>query len=144
MLFRSLYVPLHFLGFVYREIRHSLADMERMFSLLDTNAEVKDKTGAPDLKITEGCVRFEHVDFGYDEKRQILFNVDFEIPAGNKLAIVGHSGAGKSTLSRLLFRFYDVSGGRILIDGQDIRQVTQKSVRAAIRSEEHTSELQSH
>jgi len=128
----QLYVPLHFLGFVYREIRHSLADMERMFSLLDTNAEVKDKSGAPDLRISEGNVRFEKVDFGYDEKRQILFNVDFEIPAGNKLAIVGHSGGGKSTLSRLLFRFYDVSTGRILIDGQDIRQVTQKSVRAAI------------
>ncbi|MFV1997634.1 MAG: ABC transporter ATP-binding protein/permease [Acidiferrobacterales bacterium] len=128
----QLYVPLHFLGFVYREIRHSLADMERMFSLLDTNAEVKDAPGAPDLKISEGRVRFEKVEFGYDEKRQILFNVDFEIPAGNKLAIVGHSGGGKSTLSRLLFRFYDVSAGRILIDGQDIRQVTQKSVRAAI------------
>lgn len=128
----QLYMPLHFLGFVYREIRHSLADMERMFSLLETNGEVQDTAGAPDLKISEGNVRFEKVDFGYDEKRQILFNIDFEIPAGNKLAVVGHSGAGKSTLSRLLFRFYDVSGGRILIDGQDIRQVTQKSVRAAI------------
>ncbi len=128
----QLYMPLHFLGFVYREIRHSLADMERMFSLLETNGEVQDTPGAPDLKITEGSVRFEQVDFGYDENRQILFNVDFEIPAGNKLAVVGHSGAGKSTLSRLLFRFYDVTGGRILIDGQDIRQVTQKSVRAAI------------
>lgn len=128
----QLYMPLHFLGFVYREIRHSLADMERMFSLLETYGEVQDTAGAPDLKISEGNVRFEKVDFGYDEKRQILFNIDFEIPAGNKLAVVGHSGAGKSTLSRLLFRFYDVSGGRILIDGQDIRQVTQKSVRAAI------------
>lgn len=128
----QLYMPLHFLGFVYREIRHSLADMERMFSLLETNGEVQDTAGAPDLRISEGSVRFEKVDFGYDEKRQILFDIDFEIPAGNKLAVVGHSGAGKSTLSRLLFRFYDVTGGHILIDGQDIRQVTQKSVRAAI------------
>jgi len=128
----QLYMPLHFLGFVYREIRHSLADMERMFSLLETNGEVQDTAGAPDLRISEGIVRFEKVDFGYDEKRQILFDIDFEIPAGNKLAVVGHSGAGKSTLSRLLFRFYDVTGGRIFIDGQDIRQVTQKSVRAAI------------
>jgi len=100
--------------------------------LLDTNGEVEDMPGAPDLKISEGSVHFEQVGFGYDEKRQILFNIDFRIPAGNKLAIVGHSGAGKSTLSRLIFRFYDVSSGRVLIDDQDIRQVTQKSVRAAI------------
>jgi ABC-type transport system involved in Fe-S cluster assembly fused permease/ATPase subunit len=128
----QLYMPLHFLGFVYREIRHSLADMERMFGLLETDTEVEDKAGAPDLKISAGNVRFEHVDFGYDSKRQILFDVDFDVPAGHKVAVVGHSGAGKSTLSRLLFRFYDVSGGRITIDGQDIRDVTQQSVRAAI------------
>ena len=128
----QLYMPLHFLGFVYREIRHSLADMERMFGLLATDTEVVDKVGAPDLKISAGNVRFEHVDFGYDSKRQILFDVDFDVPAGHKVAVVGHSGAGKSTLSRLLFRFYDVSGGRITIDGQDIRDVTQLSVRAAI------------
>jgi ABC-type transport system involved in Fe-S cluster assembly fused permease/ATPase subunit len=128
----QLYMPLHFLGFVYREIRHSLADMERMFGLLETDTEVEDKAGAPDLKISAGNVRFEHVDFGYDSKRQILFDVDIDVPAGHKVAVVGHSGAGKSTLSRLLFRFYDVSGGRITIDGQDIRDVTQQSVRAAI------------
>lgn len=128
----QLYMPLHFLGFVYREIRHSLADMERMFGLLETHTEVEDKAGAPDLKISAGNIRFEHVNFGYDSKRQILFDVDFDVPAGHKVAVVGHSGAGKSTLSRLLFRFYDVSGGRITIDGQDIRDVTQQSVRAAI------------
>ncbi|MCG6974967.1 MAG: ABC transporter ATP-binding protein/permease [Acidiferrobacterales bacterium] len=128
----QLYMPLHFLGFVYREIRHSLADMERMFSLLETNTEVQDKPDAADLDISAGSIRFEHVSFGYDPKRQILYDVDFEVPAGNKVAVVGHSGAGKSTLSRLLFRFYDVTGGRITIDGQDIRDVTQKSVRDAI------------
>jgi ATP-binding cassette subfamily B protein len=128
----QLYMPLHFLGFVYREIKHSLADMEKMFNLLEVHAEVKDRVGAPDLKVTEGAIRFERVDFGYEPKRQILFDVDFEVPAGWKVAVVGPSGAGKSTLSRLLFRFYDVSGGRILIDGQDIREVTQKSLRAAI------------
>ncbi len=128
----QIYLPLHFLGFVYREIKHSLADMEKMFSLLEVNAEVKDKPGAPDLKVSAGEIRFEHVDFSYDPKRQILFDVSFEVPPGKTVAVVGHSGAGKSTLSRLLFRFYDVTGGRILIDGQDIRDVTQKSLRAAI------------
>ncbi len=128
----QLYMPLHFLGFVYREIRHSLADMERMFNLLKSNAEIEDKPGAPPLEISAGVVRFEHVDFSYESKRQILHDVSFEVPAGHKVAIVGHSGAGKSTVSRLLFRFYDVTGGRITIDGQDIRDVTQRSVRAAI------------
>ena len=128
----QLYMPLHFLGFVYREIRHSLADMERMFGLLETGTEVEDKQGAPDIHVREGEVRFEHVNFGYDRRRQILHDIDFEIPAGSKVAVVGHSGAGKSTLSRLLFRFYDVTGGRITVDGQDIRDVTQASVRAAI------------
>ncbi|MGH8671193.1 MAG: ABCB family ABC transporter ATP-binding protein/permease, partial [Burkholderiales bacterium] len=128
----QLYMPLHFLGFVYREIRHSLADMERMFSLLERDAEVEDRPSAPPLVIRDGAIRFEHVSFHYDANRRILFDVDFEIPAGHKVAVVGASGAGKSTLARLLFRFYDVSDGRILIDGQDIRAVRQQSLRAAI------------
>lgn len=128
----QIYLPLHFLGFVYREIKHSLADMEKMFGLLEVNAEVKDKPGAPDLRVSAGEIRFEHVDFAYEPRRQILFDVSFVVPPGRTVAVVGHSGAGKSTLSRLLFRFYDVTGGRILIDGQDIRDVTQKSLRAAI------------
>ncbi|MFP5348700.1 MAG: ABCB family ABC transporter ATP-binding protein/permease [Gammaproteobacteria bacterium] len=128
----QLYMPLHFLGFVYREIRHSLADMERMFGLLDKYPEVRDPPGAPDLVVTRAQVRFEHVDFSYDPERQILHDVDFEIPSGHKVAVVGSSGGGKSTLARLLFRFYDATRGRILIDGQDIREVTQKSLRANI------------
>ncbi len=128
----QLYMPLHFLGFVYREIRHSLADMERMFSLLDQAPEVRDKPGARALEVRNGTIRFEHVNFGYDARRQILSDVDFQVPAGHKVAVVGASGAGKSTLARLLFRFYDVGSGRILIDDQDIRDVTQISVRAAI------------
>lgn len=128
----QLYQPLHFLGFVYREIRHSLADMERMFDVLAQPPEVEDKTDARVLHVSTGIIRFEHVSFGYDQKRQILFDMDFEVPAGHKVAVVGHSGAGKSTLSRLLFRFYDVNEGRILIDGQDIRDVTQASLRASI------------
>ncbi len=128
----QLYMPLHFLGFVYREIRHSLADMERMFSLLGQHEEVKDKPGASRLMVGDGDIRFEHVDFSYDERRPILRDVSFEIPSGHKVAVVGASGAGKSTLSRLLFRFYDVNGGRITINGQDIREVTQDSLRRAI------------
>jgi ABC-type transport system involved in Fe-S cluster assembly fused permease/ATPase subunit len=128
----QIYMPLHFLGFVYREIRHSLADMERMFSLLEQNAEIKDKPGAPALMLSRGEIRFEHVDFSYQTERAILSDVSFDVPAGHKVAVVGASGAGKSTLSRLLFRFYDVSGGRILIDGQDIRDVAQTSLREAI------------
>ncbi len=128
----QLYIPLGFLGFVYREIKHSLADMEKMFSLLDKHAEIADAPGARPLQVSQGRVRFERVDFGYHPERPILHQVDFEIPPGQKVAVVGHSGAGKSTLARLLFRFYDVDGGRILIDDQDIRQVQQRSLRAAI------------
>lgn len=128
----QLYMPLHFLGFVYREIRHSLADMERMFTLLQQPAEVRDPADASELKVTHGHIRFEHVSFSYDNKREILHDVSFEIPPGHKVAVVGASGVGKSTLSRLLFRFYDVTAGRITIDGRDIRDVTQKSLRRAI------------
>ena len=128
----QLYIPLNFLGMVYREIKQSLADMEKMFRLLSVNAEIQDDPDAKDLVVGLGAVRFEHVDFAYDARRQILHDVSFDIPAGHKVAVVGTSGAGKSTLSRLLFRFYDVSGGRIAIDGQDIRRITQKSLRRAI------------
>ena len=128
----QLYMPLHFLGFVYREIRHSLADMERMFGLLHQPAEVRDPPNAPDLLVTHGHMRFENVSFSYDGRREILHDVSFEVPPGHKVAVVGASGAGKSTLSRLLFRFYDATSGRISIDGRDIRDVSQKSLRRAI------------
>jgi ABC-type transport system involved in Fe-S cluster assembly fused permease/ATPase subunit len=128
----QLYMPLHFLGFVYREIRNSLADMERMFSLLDEHREIADAPNATTMQVGRAAVRFDHVSFSYAPDRQILFDVSFDIPAGHTVAVVGASGAGKSTLSRLLFRFYDVQQGRILINGQDIRGVTQTSLRAAI------------
>jgi ABC-type transport system involved in Fe-S cluster assembly fused permease/ATPase subunit len=128
----QLYMPLHFLGFVYREIRHSLADMEKMFSLLNEHREIADAPNAAVLQVGRAEVRFEQVSFSYAPGRQILFDVSFTIPEGHKVAVVGSSGAGKSTLSRLLFRFYDVQQGRILINGQDIRGVTQTSLRAAI------------
>ena len=131
----QLYVPLNFLGVLYREIKQSLADMEKLFSLLDQHQEIADPAGAKPLVITHqqgGEIVFSHVDFSYETKRQILFDVDFTIPAGTTTAVVGHSGSGKSTLSRLLFRFYDIQGGTIRIDGQDLRHVTQSSVRAAI------------
>ncbi len=128
----QLFIPMNFLGFVYREVKHSLADMERMFKLLHENTEVQDRPGAAPLSVDQGAIRFEHVDFGYGQDRQILFDVDFTLHPGHKLAVVGPSGAGKSTLVRLLFRFYDPSRGRILIDGQDTGEVTQQSLRAAI------------
>ncbi len=128
----QLYMPLHFLGFVYREIRNSLADMEKMFRLLDEHKEVADNEAAKVLTVGRAAVKFEQVNFGYQDDRQILFDVDFEIPEGHTVAVVGASGAGKSTLSRLLFRFYDVNSGSIKINGQDIREVTQASLRRAV------------
>ncbi|MEO8306129.1 MAG: ABC transporter ATP-binding protein/permease [Betaproteobacteria bacterium] len=128
----QIYIPLNFLGVLYREVKQALADMERMFALTAENTEVADVPGAPALIVGTGGVRFEHVDFGYERNRQILFDVSFTIPAGKTVAVVGPSGAGKSTLSRLLFRFYDVTGGRVTVNGQDIRQVQQDSLRAAI------------
>ena len=128
----QLWSPLHFLGFVYREIRHALADMERMFTLLNVGAEVADSAGAVALDARQVSIAFEQVAFGYDAKRQILHDVSFEIPAGHTVAVVGASGAGKSTLSRLLFRFYDASAGRITFNGHDIRQLSQDSLRAHI------------
>ena len=128
----QLSIPLNFIGFIYREVRQGLTDIEQMFDLLDVEQEVTDKPGAKPLVIERGAVRFDNVKFAYDPQRPILKGVSFEVPAGKTVAIVGPSGAGKSTLSRLLYRFYDLQGGSISIDGQDIRDVTQESLRAVI------------
>ncbi len=128
----QLYAPLNFLGFVYREIKHSLADMERMFGLMEQGQEVADRPHAQELATAQAEISFEHVDFSYESNRQILFDVSFTIPAGKTLAVVGSSGAGKSTLSRLLFRFYDVNAGAVEINGTDIRDLTQASLRRHI------------
>jgi ABC-type transport system involved in Fe-S cluster assembly fused permease/ATPase subunit len=128
----QLYVPLNFMGMVYREIKQAIIDIEKMFEVLARNPEVKDLSGAKPLNVSAGSVRFDDVRFSYDAERPILKGLSFEVPAGKTVAIVGPSGAGKSTISRLLFRLYDVSGGRITIDGQDIRDVTQTSLRSAI------------
>ncbi|QRG05605.1 ABC transporter ATP-binding protein/permease [Xanthobacter dioxanivorans] len=126
------YIPLNFLGFIYREIKQAIVDIEAMFAVLARAPEVTDRPGAPALVVSGGTVRFEDVRFSYDAGREILKGISFEVPAGRTVAIVGPSGAGKSTLSRLMFRFYDITSGRITIDGQDIRAVTQESLRAAI------------
>ena len=128
----QLFLPLGSLGIVYRQVKYTLADMDMVFRLLETPQEVRDAPTATELQVTQGEIRFEHVDFGYQAERQILRGVSFSVPAGTKLAVVGHSGAGKSTLSRLIYRFYDVTGGRVLIDGQDIAQVSQASLRKSI------------
>ncbi len=128
----QLFIPLNFLGIVYRQIKYALVDMDDLIRLLARIPEIRDAPDAIELAVTRGELRFEKVNFAYQPDRQILFEVSFTVPPGRKLAVVGASGAGKSTLARLLFRFYDVSDGRVLIDGQDIRTATQHSLRAAI------------
>ncbi len=132
LLMLQLFMPLNFMGMVYREIKQGLTDIEKMMEVLDQQPEVADRAGAKPLTVAGGAIRFDHVRFAYDPEREILKDVSFEVPAGKMVAIVGPSGAGKSTISRLLLRFYDVTGGAVLIDGQDLRDVTQKSLRAAI------------
>jgi ATP-binding cassette subfamily B protein len=128
----QLYIPLNFLGVIYREIKQALTDIEKLFGLLDREREIADAPDAPELQVRGGSVVFDDVRFAYDPVRPILHGVSFEIPAGRKVAVVGPSGSGKSTLARLLYRFYDLDGGQIRIDGQDIRSVTQSSLRRAI------------
>ncbi|MGX5665747.1 ABC transporter ATP-binding protein/permease [Rhizobium daejeonense] len=128
----QLSIPLNFIGFVYREIRQGLTDIEQMFDLLEVQAEVNDKPGAPALAIAQGSIAFKDVHFAYDPQRPILKGISFEVPAGKTVAVVGPSGAGKSTISRLLYRFYDIQQGSITIDGQDVRDVTQQSLRKVI------------
>jgi ATP-binding cassette subfamily B protein len=128
----QLYIPLNFMGMVYREIKQAVTDIETMFSILSRDPEVKDAPAAAPLAVAKGHIRFENVQFAYETDRPILKGISFDVPAGRTVAVVGPSGAGKSTISRLLFRFYDLSGGRIMIDGQDISRVTQKSLREAI------------
>ncbi len=128
----QLFIPLNFLGVVYSQLKHAIADMQLMFDVLEREPEIQDRPGAADLEVGDGGVRFDRVSFAYDPQRPILHDVSFTIPPGHKVAVVGPSGAGKSTLARLLFRFYDVQSGRILINGQDIRMVTQHSLRRAI------------
>ncbi|MEJ2214363.1 MAG: ABC transporter ATP-binding protein/permease [Gammaproteobacteria bacterium] len=128
----QLFIPLGFLGIVYRQIKYSLADMDLVFKLLEKQPEIIDREDARPLQVTEGRVVFDHVDFGYQEERPILKDVSFQVQGGEKVAIVGHSGAGKSTISRLLYRFYEINNGKILIDDQDVSLVTQNSLREAI------------
>ncbi|MCC6777501.1 MAG: ATP-binding cassette domain-containing protein [Hyphomicrobiales bacterium] len=128
----QLYQPLNFMGMVYREIKQAVIDIETMFAILAREPEIEDKPGAKPLVVASGALRFENVRFSYERDREILKGLTFEVPAGHTVAVVGPSGAGKSTISRVLFRFYEVTGGRILVDGQDIRDVTQKSLRMAI------------